>query len=319
MNQIKTNPRMRILRDINHLPGFRNPTVTLGTFDGVHLGHVEILNTLKQKASEINGETVLITFWPHPRMVLQPEDDTLRLLNTIEEKIEILENYGLDNLVIIPFTEALSAMTHQEFIEKILVHTFHVKSLVIGHDHHFGKNREGNYAQLEHSAPLFNFELTQVPALQINGVNVSSSRIRHALESCETEKANQLLGYTYQVSGTVVRGMNRGKELGFPTANIKTDDHFKLIPCDGVYAVEAIYNGISYQGMASIGFNPTFGDTGKTLEVNIFNFNTQIYNEKITIKFWHFLRKEVKFANRKELVQQLHADEKETRNFFINL
>jgi riboflavin kinase / FMN adenylyltransferase len=310
---------MKVYRDIDYLPRFTNPTVTLGTFDGVHLGHAQILKTLKTKAAQTGGETVLLTFWPHPRMVLQPENNGLKLLNTIEEKIEILGKYDVDNLVIIPFTESLSRMTHLEFIRDVLVGKFNVKSLVIGHDHHFGRNREGSYEQLEQCAPLYNFELTQVPELQIDGVTISSSKIRHALENGEPEKANIYLGYTYPVSGTVIRGMNRGKELGFPTANIRPDEDFKLIPADGVYAVEVVHNEKSYKGMASIGYNPTFGDTGKTLEVNIFNFNRQIYNEKITLKFCHFLRKELKFANRKDLVQQLQADEIETRNFFTNL
>jgi riboflavin kinase/FMN adenylyltransferase len=310
---------MRIFRDIDHLPDFRNATVTLGTFDGVHRGHTSILDTLRVKAHEINGETILLTFWPHPRMVLHPEDKTLRLLNTIEEKIEILERAGIDNLVIIPFTHELSRMSHLDFINEVLVGKLKVKSLVIGHDHQFGKDREGNYAQLEASAPIYGFQLTQVPALLEGDVPISSSKIRYALQENQTEWANKLLGYTYQVHGTVVEGKKRGRELGYPTANIKVDASYKLIPADGIYVVEAIFEGSTYKAMASIGFNPTFNDTGKTLEVNIFDFNKEIYNKNIVIKFWHFLRKEVKFAKLSDLVQQIDADKKAADNYFINL
>jgi len=309
---------MKIFRDIDALPHFQNPTVTLGTFDGVHRGHKEILKTLKEKALEINAETVLLTFWPHPRMVLQPDDQLLRLLNTIEEKIEILEKLGLDNLVIIPFTQELSKMSHLDFIRDILVYKLHVKYLIVGHDHQFGKNREGNYEQLEAAAPIHHFELTQVPALQLDETSISSSKIRHSLQAGEIEIANNMLGYTYSVSGKVVEGKKRGRELGYPTANISVDHAYKLIPGDGIYVVEAQFDGKTHKGMASIGFNPTFGDTGKTLEVNILDFNEMIYNKNITIKFWHYLRKEVKFANLSDLVHQLGADEKEARSFFVN-
>ncbi len=307
---------MKIFSDISQLPAFKNPVVSIGSFDGVHLGHREILNVMTIKANEIDGETVLLTFWPHPRMVLQPNDNGLKLLNTIEEKIEILENYGLDNLVILPFTEEFSKMDYRLFIEEILVKKINVKTLVIGHDHHFGKNREGNFEQLEAFAPVFHFDLIQVDAIQLQSDPLSSSMIRKALENGETVFANEILGYPYSVTGIVVEGKKRGRELGYPTANIQIPEKFKLLPADGIYVVEVIYDGKTYKGMASLGHNPTFGDTDKTLEVNIFNFNKQIYNEKITVKFLLFLRKEVKFASKEELVQQLEADKRDTLFFF---
>ena len=310
---------MRIFRDVDSLPAFFNPVVSIGSFDGVHLGHREILKIMTACANETDGETVLLTFWPHPRMILQPEDTSLRLLNTIDEKIELLENSGLDNLIILPFTMEFSKIDYKDFITEILVDKLHVKSLVIGHDHHFGKNREGNFAQLQAFAPIYHFNLLQLDPIEINGMPLSSSLIRNALETCDILYANQILGYEYSVTGTVVAGMKRGRELGYPTANISVPEKFKLLPGDGVYAVEADYEGSAFRGMASIGFNPTFNDTGKTLEVNIFDFDKQIYGEKIRIKFLLFLRKEVKFASKEELVQQLGADRRDTLDFFSNL
>ena len=310
---------MKIFRDINDLPEFKNAAITTGTFDGVHLGHRQILNTLIRRAEETEGESVLLTFWPHPRMVLQPDDHGLKLLNTIDEKISILEKTGLENLVIIPFTLEFSKMNYKDFISEILVKKLGVKSLIIGHDHHFGKDREGNFEQLVAGAPEFGFELIQVEPLTIDKHLVSSSLIRNALTGGETKKANILLGYSYEISGKVTEGKKRGKGLGYPTANIIPDEPYKLIPADGVYAVEAIYNHHIYKGMANIGYNPTFADTGKTLEVNIFNFDKDIYNKKIIIKFCHYLRKEIKFVTREELVQQLEADKRETNIFFNDL
>jgi len=310
---------MRIFRDIDQLPAFFNPVVSIGSFDGVHLGHREILRLMTTRASETDGETVLLTFWPHPRMVLQPEDDSLRLLNTVEEKIEVLERSGLDNLIILPFTLEFSKMDYKDFIVEILVNKLHVKSLVIGHDHHFGKNREGNFAQLQAYGPVYHFELIQLDPIQIDGQALSSSLIRNALDRHDISYVNQMLGYEYPVTGTVVEGRKRGRELGYPTANISIAEKFKLLPGDGIYAVEVDYEGNALRGMASIGYNPTFNDTGKTLEVNLFDFGKQIYGEKITIKFLLFLRKEIKFATKEELVQQLGADKRNTLDFFSHL
>jgi len=310
------NKQMKIFKDISQIPEFKNPVLSIGSFDGVHLGHQEILRVMKECANTIHGETVLLTFWPHPRMVLQPDNNALKLLNTIEEKTGILEKSGLENLVILPFTEDFSKMDYRHFIEEILVKILKVKTLVIGHDHHFGKNREGNYAQLENLAPIYHFDLVQVDAIQVQSKPLSSSMIRMALENNNPVLANEILGYTYAATGIVVEGKKRGKELGYPTANIHIPEKFKLLPGDGIYVVEVIHNGITYKGMASLGQNPTFGDTGKTLEINIFNFDKQIYGEKITVKFLLFLRKEVKFASKEELVQQLDADKRDTLFFF---
>jgi riboflavin kinase/FMN adenylyltransferase len=309
---------MKIYQSLESLPQFKNPAVTLGTFDGVHIGHRKILQRVMDAAKEIDGESVLLTFWPHPRMVLQPGDNSLKLLNTIDEKVALLGKSGIDNLVIIPFTIAFSRMPYLEFIRDVLVNKLGVKHLVVGHDHHFGKNREGNYEVLQECAPLYGFGLEQVSAEQIDGVSVSSSKIRNALQDAETEKANTYLGYAYEVTGKVVHGKKRGKELGYPTANIEVPESYKLIPAEGVYAVLVEYGDKQYRGMANIGWNPTFGDTGKTLEVNIFDFSREIYNEILTVKFLAFLRKEIKFANVNTLIQQIDADKRNVVQFFAN-
>ncbi|RYD75602.1 MAG: riboflavin biosynthesis protein RibF, partial [Sphingobacteriales bacterium] len=270
-------------------------------------------------AAEKGGESVLLTFWPHPRMVLQGDDNSLKLLNTIEEKTKLLEKAGLQNLIIAPFTLDFSRMNYLEFVREILVNTLHVKDLIVGHDHHFGKNREGSYEQLLECAPVYDFSLQQVEALEIDNVAISSSKIRHALQEGDIEKANHFLGYTYMVNGEVVKGFQRGREMGFPTANIKIQEKYKQLPADGIYAVRAKCFGKTYNGMASLGYNPTFSDTGKTLEVNIFDFDSDIYGEKIEVEFLAFLRKEAKFADVAALIKQINADKAEALKFFTNL
>ncbi|MGZ5282409.1 MAG: bifunctional riboflavin kinase/FAD synthetase [Bacteroidia bacterium] len=310
---------MRIFNSIEEVPEFKETVLTLGTFDGVHLGHQKIIKRLSQVADEKGGESVLLTFWPHPRMVLQGDDNSLKLLNTIEEKTRLLEKAGLQNLIIAPFTLAFSRMSYLEFVREILVNTLHTKHLIIGHDHHFGKNREGSYEQLLECAPVYDFSLEQVEALEVDNITISSSKIRTALQEGNIERANHFLGYSYMVNGEVVKGFQRGRELGFPTANVKIPENYKLLPADGIYVVALKCLGKSYKGMASLGYNPTFSYAGKTLEVNIFDFNEDLYGEKIEVSFLAFIRKEAKFADVPALIKQINADKAEALKFFSNL
>ncbi len=307
---------MRIFNSITEVEGFKEAVLTLGTFDGVHLGHKKIIQRLAELAAEKGGESVLLTFWPHPRMVIQGDDNSLKLLNTIEEKTSLLAKAGLQNLIIAPFTLDFSRMNYLEFVREILVNTLQTRHLIIGHDHHFGKNREGSYEQLLECAPAYDFTLEQVPAFEIDNVAISSSKIRTALQEGDVEKANHFLGYPYMANGIVVEGKKRGRALGFPTANIHIHEKYKLLPADGIYIVRVKCFDKYKNGMASLGYNPTFSDTGKTLEINIFDFDKDIYGEKIEVEFLAFIRKEAKFAEVPALIKQINADKAEALKFF---
>jgi riboflavin kinase/FMN adenylyltransferase len=309
---------MKIHRDLDSLPSFKNAVVTLGTFDGVHQGHQKIIDRLNEVAREVDGESVLLTFWPHPRMVLQPDDESLKLLNTIDEKIELLEKAGLHHLVIAPFTHEFSRLSYLDFIRDILVDKLHVKHLIVGHDHHFGKNREGSFEQLQECAPIFNFGLEQVQALLVDDIAISSSKIRKELLFGDLVRANRYLGYDYFATGNVIKGFKRGRELGYPTANVGINEKYKLLPADGIYVVRAEVKGMLYKGMASLGYNPTFEDVPRTLEVNIFDFSDEIYDERIRVFFLAFLRKEANFATVADLIRQIDADKLHALKFFSN-
>ena len=300
---------MKIYRDINLLKNIKNPVVTTGTFDGVHLGHLQIINRLKEVAERTGGETVLLTFSPHPRLVLFPDDRSLRLLNTEEEKIDLLEKAGIEHLIIYPFTKEFSELSSSDFIKNILVDKIGTKKLVIGYDHHFGKNREGSFENLKKFGPKYGFEVQEIPAKDIDDVNVSSSKIRTGLQQGDIETANKYLGYQYSVTGKVVRGKQLGKELGYPTANIEVSDAYKLIPKTGIYAVRIKYKNDNLSGMMSIGFNPTVGGEKQTIEVNIFDFNKDIYGEELTVSFVKRLREEEKFESLEALKLQMKNDE----------
>jgi riboflavin kinase/FMN adenylyltransferase len=290
--------------------GIKNPVVTTGTFDGVHSGHQKIITRLHDVARAIDGETVLLTFYPHPRMVLHPDDNGLLLLTTQKEKIELLEKYGVDHLIIHPFTKEFSRTTSLEFVRNILVNKLKTKKLVIGYNHHFGRNREGSFEHLNEYGHLYNFEVEEIPAKDIDHVEVSSTKIRNALQSGDIKTATSYLGHHFSLTGKVVEGKKLGKTIGFPTANIFVEDKYKLIPADGVYAVKVKHNNVMYGGMLNIGNNPTVGGTTKTIEVNIFDFDADIYNHQATIYFIERLRDEVKFAGLEELKQQLAMDKK---------
>lgn len=307
---------MKVYRSIEAYENTGRTAVTIGTFDGVHSGHQVIINQLKNAAKKIGGESVLLTFFPHPRMVLYPDDNDLRLLNTINERIELLEKAGIDHLIIHPFSQEFSRLSSTEFVRDILVNQLNVATLVIGYDHHFGRNREGSFEDLQELAPLYDFKVEEIVAQAIQQVNISSTKIRATLNKGEINEAYQFLGYNYFIQGTVVEGNQKGREIGFPTANIKIDEWYKLIPAKGVYAVKVIIEDNYYIGMLNIGIRPTINGTSETIEVNIFNFNENIYNKTVRIEFYQRIRNEQKFEQFSDLKTQLEIDKEKTIQVF---
>jgi len=299
---------MQVHFDINKMPIFKNAIVSQGTFDGVHLAHKKIIERLQQIASIKDGETVLITFEPHPRMVLFPEDHGLQLLSTLNEKIHLLEKAGVDHLIILPFTKEFSRQSSEQFIRKILVNKIKTNTLVIGYDHRFGKNREGSFEHLNESSSLYGFEVEEIPEQDIDEVAVSSTKIRNALLNNDIQTAQKYLGNNYSLEGNVVKGKQLGRTIGYPTANIAIENTFKLIPQDGVYAVWVWYNKAKFGGMLNIGNNPTIADKGRSIEVNIFDFKKEIYTEMLKIEFVCKLRNEEKFNGLDSLKEQLNLD-----------
>jgi riboflavin kinase/FMN adenylyltransferase len=270
---------MKIYHSIDQFTPVKNPVVTSGTFDGVHLGHQKILEQIRRIADREKGETVLITFWPHPRHVLNDQKFTLKLLSTFEEKARLLENSGIDHLVRIEFTQEFSQLTSMEFIQQILIDKIRTHRLVIGYDHRFGKNREGSFEHLKANADRFGFKVEEIDKQEVDHIGVSSTRIRESLINGEVDTAANLLGRAYSLHGVVESGKNLGHKLGYPTANIRIAQPYKLIPADGTYAVHTVHGKKRYQGMLNIGFRPTIGGTERTIEVHIFDFNQDIYGE----------------------------------------
>lgn len=303
---------MRIYYSLDDFSPVKNAVVTSGTFDGVHVGHKKILSRLNEVARKNTGEAVVITFWPHPRLVLYPDDTNLRLLNTFEEKAALLKREGVQHLLRIPFTKEFSQLSSEEFIKKILVEKIGTKKLVIGYDHHFGKNREGSFEQLKVNGPTYGFEVEEISKQDVDHVTVSSTTIRKAIESADIELANHLLGQRYSLSGRVVKGDQLGRQLGYPTANIEIDSLHKLIPADGIYAVYVHHADAVYKGALYIGNRPTVDGTKKVIEVNIFNFNREIYGESLTVEFQKFIRGDQKFDSLEELKNQIAIDTEKT-------
>jgi riboflavin kinase/FMN adenylyltransferase len=303
---------MKIYHSLEDFSRLTNAVVTSGTFDGVHVGHQKILHRLKEIASKNKGETVVITFWPHPQMVLHPENHSLKLLNTFEEKAALLKAEGIQHLLRIEFTKEFSLISSIDFIQKILVETIGTRKLVIGYDHRFGHNREGSFEQLKLNATNYGFDVEEIPRQDVDHISVSSSKIRQALEKSDVETATHLLGKPYTLTGQVVQGDKLGRELGYPTANIEVDSRYKLIPADGIYAVTVTYENKIFKGMLYIGSRPTINGTRRVIEVNIFDFDKDIYGDKIAVHFHHLLRGDKKFDNLESLKQQLHSDKKET-------
>jgi riboflavin kinase / FMN adenylyltransferase len=306
---------MQVYRNTEVLPLFRNAVLTIGTFDGVHTGHQQVIAQMKKRAVEVNGDTVIITFDPHPRTVVHAAAG-IRLINTLEEKIELLSDKGIDHLVIIPFTEKFAQLSAEEYISQFLIRNFRPHTLIIGYDHHFGKGRSGNYELLKRQSVIHQYQLQEIPAHILNNISVSSTRIREAIEEGDMEKANPLLGYTYFFSGEVVEGNKLGRTIGFPTANLVIAEKFKLIPGDGVYAVDVQVTGEAgkiYRAMMNIGFRPTVGGTKRMIEVNIFDFERMIYGSQLKVFVKKFLRPEIKFSGIDGLKEQLAEDRERAR------
>lgn len=299
---------MTVHTDINSLPVFKNAVVTIGTFDGVHKGHQQILNLMMDEAKKVDGETVIITFHPHPRQVIAANQNELFLLNSLQEKISLLEKYGIEHLVVTPFTEAFSLQPAEEYIEKFLVKTFHPHTIIIGHDHRFGKSRSGDFALLEAKSSQFNYVVKEIPGFMLQENTISSTIIRQALQKGNIETANEYLGYPYFFSGTVVEGNKLGRTIGYPTANLQVTEEKKLIPGNGVYAVKVEVNGESYTGMMNIGVRPTVEGVNRMIEVNIFDFDKDIYGSTLTVHIYKRLRNEQKFNGLEELKEQLGKD-----------
>lgn len=308
---------MKIYEGIEKFKKKNNAIVTSGTFDGVHIGHQKILRTLKNIATKKNGETVLITYWPHPRLVLDPANDTIKLLTSFEEKASVLESFGLDHLIKIPFTKEFSQMSSARFIKEILVDGIGTKTLVIGYDHKFGHNREGSFESLKANAGNYGFTIREIPRQDIKNVGVSSSKIRRSLSNGDIHISNQFLGWEYCLNGKVVKGDQLGRQIGFPTANISIESDLKLIPAGGSYAVRVIHDNTDYLGMLNIGTRPTVNGSNQTIEVNIFDFDKQIYNDEIRVKMVRLIRKENKFESLDLLKEQLKLDRELARKMLI--
>lgn len=304
---------MIVHRGLDDIHPLTNAIVTSGTFDGVHRGHQKILSRLTEVAQSSGGESVLITYWPHPRTVVSNDSQDLKLLTSLDEKIELIEQAGVDHLVVIPFTRSFSELTSEQYIRQILIDKIGTRKLVIGYDHRFGRDREGGFDYIRAHQSEYGFEVEEIPRQDVEAVGVSSSKIRTALQEGNVHTANRFLGRQYNLTGTVVKGRQLGRTIGYPTANLQVDDPIKLVPANGVYAVDVIYGGQTYGGMLNIGFRPTVAGTHQTIETYIFDFDKDIYGEHMTLKFREYLRPEVKFDGLPTLVNQLKLDEESAR------
>lgn len=299
---------MKVFRSIDDFVKVKGAVVTTGTFDGVHVGHRKIIDRLNQLAENVGGESVLLTFDPHPRMVLFPDDHGLELITTIDEKIALLEEAGIDNLIIHPFTKEFSRLSSLDFIREILVEKIGTSVLVIGYDHHFGRNREGSFEHLRESGPLYGFSVEEISVQDVDDVAVSSTKIRKALQEGDVATANKYLAHSFQLSGTVVHGDKLGRKLGFPTANIQVDDANKVIPANGVYACYVLLGERKLKGMLNIGNRPTVSGDERRVEVHIFDLDEELYEQQITLVLQDRIRDEKKFENVDALKERLAID-----------
>ena len=308
---------MKIIQTISNFNSLEKTVVTIGTFDGIHIGHQKILKDLIETAKKENKKSVLLTFFPHPRMVLQKEV-TIQLLNTIEEKSSLLEKMGLDYLIIHPFSKEFSRLTALDFVRDILVNQLNTSRLIIGYDHHFGKNRDGNIHQLKEYSSLYDFNVEEIPAQDIDNVSVSSTKIRNALQEGSLKTANNYLGYNYMLNGTVVNGKSLGGKIGFPTANLEVNETYKLIPKTGVYIIKTVIDSVLFYGMMNIGFRPTVSGKDQTIEAHLFNFNKDLYGKNLRLELLYFLREEKKFDSIDDLIVQLKLDKENSIAYLKN-
>lgn len=324
---------MKIYHQLSDFKKLPHAVVTIGTFDGVHFGHQKIIKRLCELAKSSGGESVILTFFPHPRMIIDPENLDLKLINTINEKASILAQLGVDHLIITPFTRDFSNLSAAEYIKNILVDTIGTKHIIVGYDHRFGKDRLGGMAELVTFSKIYHFDIEEIPEQDINDVAVSSTKIRKALLEGDVSLAAKYLGYHFSISGPVIKGDKIGRTIGFPTANIFVEETYKLIPGDGIYAVTVKMDAessnatdltseiehalpVTYRGMAYIGQRPTINGMTRNIEVNIFDFDRDIYGQTIQMNFLKFLRHDVKFTGLEALTLQLQQDKKDTLSFF---
>ncbi|BCY27645.1 riboflavin biosynthesis protein [Flavobacterium okayamense] len=286
----------------------------MGTFDGVHLGHLRLLKKIVGDSKKEELESIVLTFFPHPRMVLQKDTD-IKLLNSIDEKAQLLEVIGIDHLIIHPFNQEFSRLSAEDFVREILVEKLNIKKIVIGYDHRFGRNRTATIEDLIEFGKNYGFEVEQISAEEINDVAISSTKIRNSLKKGDVKQANKFLGYNYMISGNVISGKKIGRTIGFPTANIKINEDYKLVPKDGVYIVSSVINNTTVYGMMNIGKNPTFSENENSLEVYFFNLNKDLYGLNLTISFIERIRDEIKFKSIEELKNQIETDKKFSLSF----
>jgi riboflavin kinase/FMN adenylyltransferase len=309
---------LKIFNSIKSFNATKPTIVTIGTFDGVHLGHQKIVAQITKNAHALNCESLVLTFFPHPRMVLQ-ESTEMKQLNTLNEKIALLDNLGIDNLVIHPFDKEFSRLTAEEFVKKVLVDVFKIKKIIIGHDHRFGRNRTATIDDLINFGETYGFEVEQISAKEINEVSISSTKIRNALLEGNTELAANYLGYDYSLTGIIFKGKQLGRTIGYPTANITIEEDYKLIPNNGVYIAKSVLNGKTVFGMMNIGTRPTVDGTKQTIEINFFDFRQDLYGQKITISLLHRMRSEQKFESIDALKNQLGKDKMMAENYISKL
>jgi riboflavin kinase / FMN adenylyltransferase len=306
---------MKLHNSTDNLPPFKNAVVTIGTFDGVHGGHQQIIKTLKDTAAAAGGETVIITFHPHPRKVVSSVVTGIRLITTLQERIDLIAKAGIDHLVVVPFTDFFANQSAEEYISDFLVAKFHPHTIIIGYDHRFGKDRSGNFKLLEAKAPEYGYRLMEIPEHLLDAVKVSSTNIRNAIIQGNIDEANKLLGYPFFFEGEVVHGDKIGRTLGYPTANLKIQNEEKIVLGDGIYAVTADVEGKNYKGMMSIGFRPTVNGKRRVVEVNLFDFNKEIYGLVIRVHVVKYLRSEVRFNGLEALKEQLHKDKEDSLKY----
>ena len=309
MGKVYICSAMKVFKSLTNLPKFEKAIVTIGSFDGVHLGHQKIIHRVNSIARELGGESIVITFHPHPRLVVYPKDQSLQLITSIEEKIDLFRQYKVDNLVIAPFTVGFSQLSADEYIEKFLIEKFNPTCIVIGYDHRFGLNRQGNIDFLKWHSPKYDYQVVEIEQQEIDAIAISSTKIRRAINDKAIRVANELLGHPFTLRGTVIKGLQMGAKLGFPTANLDITDEYKLIPPFGIYAVNVIHDHTTYGGMLYIGNRPSVEEHNETtIEINIFDFDQVIYNEELKVEIIDFIRNDISFADLEDLKAQLAKD-----------